>query len=217
MEQLPVLYSFRRCPYAIRTRMVLFYCHIPVELREVVLKNKPPQMMAVSPKGTVPVLLLGSGEVIDESYQIILWALQQVKDESLFYSKSQKQQNKIQQWIEQNDTVFKSWLDKYKYAVRFPEASESFYRQQAEVFLIKLENSLAQHAYIIDDQLSLADIMIAPFIRQFAYVNIDWFKDSQYVKLNQWLFDILKSPIFTSVMSKYQPWKTGDEATIFPA
>lgn len=203
-SQLPVLYSFRRCPYAIRARLALNYAQIQFELREVELKNKPPQMLALSPKATVPVLLTSKDEVIDESLDIMLWALAQYDPELWLDEKIQAKANLL---ILKNDGEFKYYLDRYKYADRFPEFSEEFYRQQAEVFLLELEQLLSNHSFLLKDSISLADMAIFPFIRQFANVESAWFAQADYPCLQRWLKQLLASELFITVMEKYPAWK----------
>ncbi len=197
-KTLPILYSFRRCPYAIRARLALAYSGIPVEIREVQLKHKPEQMLAVSPKGTVPVLLLPSGKVIDESLGIMNWALAQHDPEH--WLDSGEDSVRLIQW---NDGDFKYYLDRYKYTDRYPEYSANYYRCKAETFLTELEAKLAQHAYLGGNYLSLLDAAIFPFIRQFTAVDSQWLISSDYQNLNNWLNGLLKCDLFASVMVKY--------------
>lgn len=197
----PVLYSFRRCPYAIRARLALAYSGISVEISEVYLKQKPEQMLALSPKGTVPVLVLADGKVIDESLDIMKWALAQ-HDPDHWLGRG-TDSGKLIQW---NDGEFKYHLDRYKYADRYPEYPSAHYRNQAERFLIELETKLSQHAYLMDDKFSLADAAIFPFIRQFAAVDEQWFISSGYCNLKTWLNGLLNSSLFLSVMVKYPVW-----------
>lgn len=193
----PILYSYRRCPYAMRARMALRYGGISVETREVVLGDKPRHMLAVSPKGTVPVLVLPDGKVIDESLDIMAWALAQqdpdgwLTDNRLF-----------QELITENDSSFKRALDQYKYAARFPEQSAEVYRQQGERFLARLEALLSEHAYLLSEKLTQADVAIFPFIRQFSMVDRDWFAEAPYPHLRQWLAGLLDSELFNAVMQK---------------
>lgn len=210
-EPLPILYSFRRCPYAMRARLGLTYAGITCELREVVLRDKPEDMIALSPKATVPVLQLPDGEVIDESYDIITWAIQQ---------------NDPDNWQEHlittgelaaiNDGSFKAALDKYKYASRFPEHSADLYRTQGEDFLAILDKMLENNSFLLGENQTIADIAIFPFIRQFAHVDLDWFKATPYSSLQRWLSHYLESPLFKSVMTKYPQWHSGQEALYFP-
>jgi glutathione S-transferase len=195
----PVLYSYRRCPYAMRARMALKYADIAVEICEISLKNKPSGMLKVSPKGTVPVLALHDGTVLEQSLDIMVWALRQ-NDADGWLEADHRQ---TQQLIAENDTGFKQALDQYKYAIRFPEQPAEVYRAQGEVFLQKLELLLSQHQFLLKDQVSLADIAIFPFIRQFAAVDGAWFESAPYLKLKAWLKALIESALFVSVMEKH--------------
>ena len=211
---LPILYSFRRCPYAIRARLAIKASYIAVELREVLLADKPKEMISCSPKGTVPILHLFNGRVIDESREIIDWALQQ-HDPNGWSPKTVVEISETNRLIEMNDNEFKQHLDHYKYADRFPEAPMEYYREQAEPFLQQLESKLTQNQFLITDSISLADIAIFPFVRQFAYVDKSWFDQSDYKKLQKWLNDFIALDLFTDVMRKYPRWKRGDIAIQF--
>ena len=210
---LPRLYSFRRCPYAMRARLALLFAELPVELREIVLKNKPSQMLAISPKGTVPVLQLPEGRVIEESREIMIWALEQNDKQGLLDAKLIKQANDL---LDKNDHEFKHWLDHYKYADRYPEMSQAEYQERGEVFLQSLETLLNKNAYLLGDSISIADIGIMPFVRQFAHVDRDVFYGFPYPKLQRWLQDWLEHPLFKQAMTKFDPWQEGDEVIIFP-
>lgn len=207
-----ILYSFRRCPYAMRARMALRYSDCRVELREVELKHKPAALLDISAKATVPVLLCHDGQVIDESMDIMYWALQQNDPDHWLQAQHQSEMAEL---IEHNDTVFKHHLDHYKYADRHPEFSQLEYRQQGELFLQQLEQRLGQQAYLISDRISLADVAIFPFIRQFAHVDIRWFEQAPYPQLRNWLYQWMDSTLFQSVMQKTTPWQTGDTPLIF--
>ncbi|MEP3562104.1 MAG: glutathione S-transferase [Marinobacter sp.] len=212
------LYSFRRCPYAMRARLGLVFAGLQVELREIVLKNKPPQMLAISPKGTVPVLeLLDSDgrqlQVIEESRDILEWALQQSDPQGLLNTDLAK----AGALIERNDNEFKHWLDRYKYADRHPERSQLEYRQEGEVFLQALEDLLGQNTFLLGEGISMADIAVMPFVRQFAHVDRNVFYSLPYPKLQNWLTTWLEHPVFQQVMVKYQPWQDGDDVVIFPS
>jgi glutathione S-transferase len=195
---LPILYSYRRCPYAMRARMALQYAGIAVAIREIALKNKPAEMLKASPKGTVPVLVLPDGGVLEQSLEIMHWALQQHDTASWLTVDS----TRTQQLIAENDSSFKQVLDKYKYAIRFPEQAEVDYRAQGEVFLQKLELLLTQSQFLLKDQVSLADIAIFPFIRQFSGVDQAWFETAPYPKLRVWLTCLISSTLFNSIMQK---------------
>ncbi len=181
-----------------RARMALKYAKINVEIIEISLKDKPVAMLKASPKGTVPVLVLPNGEVLEQSLDIMRWALQQ-GDVDGWLSEDNVL---IQQLIAENDGSFKQALDKYKYASRFPEQSVEVYRAQGKIFLQKLETLLNQADYLICAQLSIADIAIFPFIRQFAAVDSVWFEASPYQKLKVWLSQLVDSELFKSVMQQ---------------
>ncbi len=195
---LPILYSYRRCPYAMRARMTLKYAGIAVEIREIALKDKPEEMLKVSPKATVPVLVLDDGTVLEESLDIMRWALPQNDSDGWLATNSEL----TQQLIAENDSSFKRALDKYKYAIRFPEQSVETYRAQGEVFLQKLEMLLNESQFLLKDQVSLADIAIFPFVRQFSAVDSAWFEVAPYPKLKAWLKDLVESKLFVSIMEK---------------
>ena len=211
---LSCLYSFRRCPYAMRARLGLLFAELPVELREITLKNKPAKMLAISPKGTVPVLQLADGVVIEESREIMEWALEQQDPQELLNPKTLHQGNTL---IEQNDQEFKHWLDRYKYADRHLEMTQTEYRQKGEAFLQILEALLTKNTYLLGDSVTIADIGIMPFVRQFAHVDRDIFYSLPYPKLQIWLKNWLAHPLFIQAMTKFQPWQDGDEPLIFPS
>ncbi|MFK7608211.1 MULTISPECIES: glutathione S-transferase [unclassified Pseudomonas] len=192
-----VLYSFRRCPYAMRARMALRYSGVPLTTVEVSLKAKPVEMLALSPKGTVPVLVCADGRVIEQSLDIMRWALAQKDPDNWLGPDSAA-------LIEENDHVFKTHLDRYKYAIRYPEQPMEHYRAQGEQFLQHLEDLLGHAPYLAGDRLSLADVALAPFIRQFAHVDREWFEQAPYPHLRVWLERFLASALFTSVMAKTQ-------------
>ena len=209
----PCLYSFRRCPYAMRARLGILFAELQVELREITLKNKPPQMLAISPKGTVPVLQLLDGTVIEESREIMIWALAQQDPQGLLHDAALHEANVL---IDKNDNEFKYWLDRYKYADRHLEMTQTEYRQKGEVFLQLLEELLTKNSYLLGKGITLADIGIMPFVRQFAHVNRDVFYNLPYPNLQRWLQDWLQHPLFLQAMTKFQPWQDGDEVVVFP-
>ncbi|KXO12773.1 putative glutathione S-transferase [Moritella sp. JT01] len=210
-----VFYSFRRCPYAMRARLAIRYSQVEVELREVVLKDKPTSLLAYSPKGTVPVLVTNDKQIIDESRDIMQWALSQNDSNNWLRKNLPQLQKQITSLIDENDNEFKAILDKYKYADRHPEYTEAVYREQGCHFLNQLELLLTLHSNLIDEEISLADIAIFPFIRQFASVDKDWFSQSPYPKLRTWLTRHTSSPLFTDIMYKYPQWSAGDKAVYF--
>jgi glutathione S-transferase len=208
---LPLLYSFRRCPYAIRARMALKYSAISYELREVSLKEKPAKMLKASAKATVPVMVLPDKTVLDESNSIIQWALQQSDPDQWLKANANR---KMQNLMNENDQTFKQHLDHYKYADRHPQQPPTYYREQACSFLQKLEDCLRDNQYLFNKQLSLADVMIFPFIRQFAFVDKPWFDQSPYPSLRGWLNGMLASNLFSQVMDKYSVWREDQDAVI---
>lgn len=204
---IPVLYSFRRCPFAMRARMALVYSGIQVELREVELSDMPESMLRLSPKATVPVLVLGDGQVIDESLDVMLWSLAQADpDQWLDIDETSSQ------LIRRSDEEFKPLLDCYKYADRHPQLTPLEHRARAEVFVDELNQLLNRHAYLSDDQCRLTDMAIFPFIRQFAGVDAAWFDSSQYSSVRSWLNGLLAHDLFQRIMSKNPFWQPGDEA-----
>ncbi len=207
-----ILYSFRRCPYAMRARLAIAISQTPVLLREIILKHKPEAMLALSPKGTVPVLELDSGEVLAESLDIMLWALQNADPQGWLSGEQQL----TQQWIRRNDQDFKPYLDKYKYAVRFPEYSLESYRELAETFIVDIERQLEKTSYLMGQQQSLADMAILPFIRQFASVDLNWFEHTPYRKTQAWLKRFIDSALFRSIMQKYPTWLDSQQQFKFP-
>jgi len=219
---LGVLYSFRRCPYAMRARLALAYClkKPSFELREVVLKDKPNALVKISPKATVPVMQLTTGNVIEESLEIMLFALATNPSvEAVLLPKRLKAD--IFNLINTNDnndsdSGFKWALDRYKYFDRYAH-SQVYYREKGEIFLQQLEARLSIHPYLMGDCMTLADMAIFPFVRQFAHVDKTWFEASPYKALVQWLDRWLTSNLFTSIMTKYPQWTPENEPIYFPA
>ena len=199
-----ILYSFRRCPYAMRARLALASAGIQVELREILLRDKAPELLAASPKATVPVLVLG-GEVIDESYDIMLWALAQRDPENWLSGRDDALMSQI-------DGPFKTALDQYKYSDSGAESA----RDQAAEILFKLDETLQAQPFLSGQQFGLADAATLTFIRQFANVDIPWFNAKPWLNLRGWLEDFLASVRFQAIMQKHPKWQAGDPATLFP-
>ncbi len=213
---LPVLYSFRRCPYAMRARMALVIANIECELREVVLRKKPASMLEASPKGTVPIMLLPDGEVLEESLDIINWAMEQTNIRRWSWPlQDPTTRAPAYGLIAENDGPFKFALDRYKYADRFPEQDASVYRDLTLPFLEKLEDRLEHTSYLFGDNPSLVDVAIFPFIRQFARVDMEWFESTPYKALQRWLNSLESGQLFKSIMRKHQAWQSGDSVTYF--
>ena len=192
-----LLYSFRRCPYAMRARLALRYSGVPVRIVEVSLKAKPAEMLALSPKGTVPVLSV-DGRVIEQSLEIMQWALAQHDPEDWLLQGDPA----VLALIDENDQGFKYYLNRYKYPERYPEHPMEHYRAEGAVFLQKLEGLLAERDYLLTNHLTLADAALAPFVRQFAHVDRVWFAGTSYKRLQVWLQRFLDSPLFIAVMAK---------------
>lgn len=189
--------------------MAIAYAGIKVELREILLRDKPSSMLAVSSKGTVPVLLLPDQTVIDESLDIMIWCLEK-HDPDNWMEGPEARIRQAQALIKSNDGIFKYYLDRYKYSDRFPEHPQQYYRNHAQRFLNTLESNLAASHYLCGQRIALADIAIFPFIRQFTKVDLHWFENSAYQRLNRWLKAFENSALFNDVMKKYKPWEEGN-------
>jgi glutathione S-transferase len=200
---LPILYSFRRCPFAMRARMALAASGVAVEHREILLRDKPAAMLAASPKGTVPVLVLSDGQVIDESLDIMLWALNRADPQS-WLQPEQGDMSDMLVLIAQCDSPLKQALDAYKYA-RTPAAQEPP-RALAADFMAQLESRLKTSAFLFGDTMALADAAIMPFVRQFAAVEPGWFDQQPWPRLQGWLAQMASSALFETVMQKRPVW-----------
>ena len=209
MMDYPVLYTFRRCPYAMRARMALKYANISYIHREVKLSERPKELYKISSKGTVPVLHISNSEIIDESIEIMHYALNK-RDIDNWYIFNKPLQNKL---IEKNDGPFKKALDRYKYHVRFKEDSYESYQDEVSKLLNEYDIMLDDQNFLINDHISLADIAIFPFVRQCAHVDLIWF-EAKFKNLYTWLENFKGSSLFLSIMGKYQFWKPEDKQTI---
>ena len=204
---LPVLYSFRRCPYAIRARLAIQVSGVTVALREVVLRDKPAALVAASPKATVPVLQLPDGRVLEQSLDIMRWALAANDPQDWIRA---AEQDDAQALIALNDGPFKQALDRYKYAPRHPEHPAQVYRDDAVALLLApLDARLATHRFLLRDTPSLADMAIVPFVRQFAAVDSAWFDSAPLAHLRAWMRGLTDSPLFESVMARHAAWRPG--------
>ncbi|WP_112323591.1 glutathione S-transferase [Oceanibium sediminis] len=203
----PILYSFRRCPYAIRARLALSVSRQAVELREVVLRDKPQAFLDTSPSATVPCLRTGEG-VIDESLDIMLWALGRNDPEQWLAMPAEGHD-----WIARADGPFKSALDRTKYASRYPDADPDAARAEAAAFLSDLDRQIEGWIF---PRPTLADFAILPFVRQFAFIDKDWFDVQPWPNVQAWLEAFLESARFLSVMTKYPAWVEGDAPCPFP-
>ena len=214
MKQLPVLYSFRRCPYAIRARMSLIEAQVSVELREVLLKEKPLEMVEVSAKGTVPVLMPSGhqGEVIDESLDIMLWALTGSNTQLLSGPIPLTRQLEL---IADFERCFKPLLDNYKYHTGENEYDRTHYQRKALEIIQHLNDEMKNSSYLTCSEPRLLDIALFPFIRQYAQVDTDWFSRQNVKSIQEWLYGWLESDCFKLAMQKFRVWKPDQEITVF--
>jgi len=214
---LPILYSLRNCPFAMRARIAIFKAQQTVLLRDLVLTDKPLAMLQASPKGTVPVIVLANGTVIEESLDIMLWALQETDPSDLLHANhlDKSSISDMHCVIKDFDHGFKRCLEQYKCAKRYQEPSLIEFRQACEVYIQQLELRLAQQRFLISNQESLADIALLPYIRQFARIERQWYLESPYPYVRRWLNHYLQSPMFTKVMAKYPLWLTNYDEVLF--
>jgi glutathione S-transferase len=215
MAESPILYSFRRCPYAMRARLAIDASGVACELREITLRDKPVDMLRASPKATVPVLIDEEGVVIDESLEIMIWALRR-HDPEHWLKPERGDASEMMSLIERFDSEFKEHLDRYKYPGRFADADPAFSRSEASRLLIKSEERLQVTRFLFGSHATLADIAIAPFVRQFANVDIAWFEQQSWTQLTGWLAAIVNSPRFVRIMRPVKPWIPGTRGMQFP-
>ena len=199
---MPILYSYRRCPYAMRARMALQYAGIQVEHREIALRNKPLSMLLVSPKGTVPVLCV-DGLVLEQSLDIMGWALERSDPDGWGLVDI----DIAQDWIEKNDGPFKTLLDQYKYPNRFPGLDqEKVLGDAIELMLEPMEAALRSSQYLLGSKITWVDVAIFPFMRQFAMVNPQRFEELPFTLTKKWLNQFIEAELFHSVMHQYPTW-----------
>ncbi|WP_419906152.1 glutathione S-transferase [Hoeflea sp.] len=211
---LPILYSFRRCPYAMRARLALRESGTAVELREVVLRDKAPAFLDASPSATVPTLVETDGSVIDESLDIMLWTLRR-NDPEGWLSPESGTLNDMLALIAHIDGPFKQSLDRYKYDTRYPDHDRHEERAKAAAELIALQERLGQTGWLFGSRPSLADMAILPFVRQFANADRSWFDGEDWPALKAWLEAFERSDRFAAIMDKYPKWMAGDPVTVF--
>ena len=210
----PILYSFKRCPYAMRTRMALKLADIRCEIREVRLNDKPDHMLQVSPKGTVPVLILRN-KIIDESIDIINWAISKVDifKGNLGHDKSDLSEELICIF----DDKFKYHLDRYKYSNRYQGSDLEFHRAECMKILVNLENLISDTKWFFGNKLNKLDISILPFIRQYRIANPEWFDSQKDIfKIKNVLNNFLESKLFKEIMHDYEIWEEGSDLVYFP-
>ncbi|KHA50655.1 glutathione S-transferase [Sulfitobacter geojensis] len=203
----PVLYSFRRCPYAMRARLAIASAGVQVELREILLRDKPQAFLDASPSGTVPSLVL-SDQVIDESFDIMLWALNHADPQGWLNMPAEGHA-----LITRVDGPFKTALDRTKYATRYPDEDPKEHRAAAASFLTELDAQIDGHIF---GKPTLADFATLPFVRQFAFIDKPWFDAQPWPDLQAWLTAFLASDLFAQIMLKYPPWQSGDAPLLFP-
>ena len=230
LTALPVLYSLQNCPYAMRARMAILLAQITVQLRAVTMKDKPAEMLKASPKATVPVLVLEQGGfedssersantpstlVIDESLDIMLWALHRNDPDNLLYSHKSEALAEMLSVIKENDDEFKPSLEKYKRAKRFHGDDLEECRLECEPFVQALEQRLSQNKFFMGDTPSLLDYALLPFIRQFSRVNKPVFSNGNYEHLHRWLAFHLQGRLFQRSMEPYPLWLDKREVCLF--
>ncbi len=216
---LPILYSLQNCPYAMRARLAILMAQQAVQIRAITMKDKPDEMLLVSPKGTVPVLVIkhddGQQSIIDESLDIMLWALHSHDPDNLLYPHNPDALTEMLTVIQNNDNIFKPNLEQYKRAKRFHGDDLEACRLECEPFVQALEQRLLQHKFLMGPTPSLLDYALLPFIRQFSRVNKTEFAQDRYVNLRSWLRYYLQSQLFSRAMFKYPLWLDNHEICLF--
>ena len=215
LSNVPILWSFRRCPFAMRARLAIAVSGQIVQLREILLRDKPAAFLATSAKGTVPVLDLLDGTVIEESRDIMMWALG-ANDPDGWLDTWQKQPDKAKTFLDNVDGSFKHDLDRYKYASRYDVSAARQHRENGAQFLAELDQSLRATGALAGDGLGFMDFAILPFIRQFRIADPKWFDAQPWPYLHRWLQEFLGSEAFLRIMLKYPPWQEGAKAIRFP-
>ncbi len=218
-----VLYTFRRCPYAIRARWAILISNVVVIAREVDLKNKPNEMLEASAKGTVPVLVLENGKVIDESFEIMKWAISKSTQLEYIINSYKIYNNEIDNIISENDNFFKYHLDRYKYSQRYPDQDLLFHRDRARSFLLELNSKLenknqsSNGNWLVNNIMSLADLSIWPFVRQYRLADQDYFdNDPDLDNLKKWLNYFVNNKLFKLLMGKQEVWNHNSKLKYFP-
>ena len=202
----PILYTFRRCPYAMRARLAIKASRLIVEIREVKLKNKPEELLNISPKATVPVLYISSKKIIEESLDIMKWALE-INDPLKLLEQEKLNRIEVHNTLNKLENDFKQNLDRYKYSSRFDQPNPELYRDKNLKILNEFNNLLQHNKGIYSSHLSLLDYAIFPFVRQFRNVNSVWFDSLELKFLKSWLYELIDSDEFSSIMKKYEIWK----------
>ena len=211
----PVFWSFRRCPYAMRARLAVTISQTKVELREILLRDKPAQFVTASPKATVPVLQLPDGHVIEESLDVMMWALRR-NDPEGWLACMEANPEKVSRFFERLDGPFKHHLDRYKYASRYDKEAALIHRQEGAEILAEFNAILASQPALSGEDLGLLDFGSLPFVRQFRIADPEWFDAEDWPHLQAWLMAFLDSSLFAAVMKKYAPWENGEKGIDFP-
>ena len=211
----PILYSLQHCPFAMRARMALLMSKQDVMLRAIVTKDKPREMLKISPKGTVPILIFEDGKVIDESLDIMLWALKRNDPENLLYSDQPEQFNQMESLINICDTDFRKNLSLYKHGSRYHLPEEVQLRENCEIFIKVIEQLLATNNFLFGSKLSIADLAVLPNLRQFVNVDRKWFRQTNYPYFKKWIANLMQSLLFTKTMRKYPLWNEQNEEFLF--
>lgn len=210
MSNTPVLYSYDQCPYCLRARLALKYAKQKIILRGVELDNLPAEARAVSSHATVPSLVFGDNEYLDESWDIVKWALQQ-QDPDNWLGKDSEYLQEAEMLVEINDHSFKDDLEHYKKQPGEAEHPRDYYRQRGEEFLEELNDMLEDNSFLLASHITVGDIAVLPFIRKFAAVDKDWFDKAPYPKLQQWLAAMTATKLFKETDIQHQIWHPGEE------
>lgn len=208
---LPILYSLRRCPYAMRARLGLLAAGQPVLIRDIVTKNKPPELFTASPKGTVPVLVVDDMTVIDESIDIILWALSKSDEQDLLRSNECALRQEIMELVRLNDDQFIPDLEQYRAASRYHDEKAEVARDQCLKFIDQIEQRLIHAPFLFGERISVADIALFPLISQFSRVDRKWFVAAHYKGIERWLTQLYNSTLYAKAMQQYPQWVTSGE------
>ena len=211
----PVFWSFRRCPYAMRARLAVCSAGIQVELREILLRDKPGAFLQASPKGTVPVVELGDGTVLEESRDVMQWALAQ-NDPDGWLDVQRRDPDAAAAFLDALDGPFKTHLDRYKYASRYDPKAALEHREAGAAMLAEFDTRLAAQPSLSGGKNGLLDFATLPFVRQFRIADPVWFDAQPWPHLHRWLQAFLESRLFASVMKKYDVWQDGGDGVAFP-
>jgi glutathione S-transferase len=212
---IPVLYSLQHCPFAMRARMGLLMSKQDVMLRAIVTKDKPREMLKISPKGTVPILIFEDETLIDESLDIMIWALKKNDPKDLLYKDQPQTYSRMLDLINTCDTEFRKNLSAYKHGSRYHLPAEVEQRSACELFIKELESHLQQNDYLFGNKISMADLAVLPNARQFVNVDRKWFRQTDYPNFTKWIANLMQSLLFTKAMRKYPLWNESHKEFLF--